>query len=108
MLDAPLIGPYNQDDVLAWDSGGPRTARDYLSDVVRLAESLPDRSAVLNLLSNRYEFFVGLSAAMLRRQVTLLPQSRAPYTLRRLAGEYSDSYCLHDPGEPVEIGRAHV
>lgn len=102
MSDAPLIGPYNPDDVLAWESGGPRTARRFLSDVAHLAESLPDRLAVLNLLSSRYEFLVGFAAAMLRGQVTLLPQSRAPQTLRRIAGEYRESYCLTNPDEPVE------
>ncbi len=65
MHDAPLIGPYNPDRVLAWETDGPRTARQFLSDVSRLADSLPDRPAVLNLLSSRYEFLVGFAAAML-------------------------------------------
>jgi len=102
MHDAPLIGPYNPDEVLAWETDGPRTARQFLSDVSRLADFLPDRPAVLNLLSSRYEFLVGFAAAMLRRQLTLLPQSRAPQTLRRIAGDYHESYCLTDQDEPVE------
>jgi len=102
MHDAPLIGPYNPDEVLAWETDGPRTARQFLSDVSRLADSLPDRPAVLNLLSSRYEFLVGFAAAMLRGQLTLLPQSRAPQTLRRIAGDYHESYCLTDQDEPVE------
>jgi len=36
MHDTPLIGPYNPDDVLAWEQGGPRTARQFLADVSRL------------------------------------------------------------------------
>jgi acyl-coenzyme A synthetase/AMP-(fatty) acid ligase len=102
MHDAPLIGPYNPDEVLAWETDGPRTARQFLSDVSRLADSLPDRPAVLNLLSSRYEFLVGFAAAMLRGQLTLLPQSRAPQTLRRIAGDYRESYCLTNQDEPVE------
>lgn len=102
MHDAPLIGPYNPDEVLAWETDGPRTARQFLSDVSRLADSLPDRPAVLNLLSSRYEFLVGFAAAMLRGQLTLLPQSRAPQTLRRIAGDYRESYCLTNRDEPVE------
>ena len=102
MQDAPLIGPYHPDDVLAWESDGPRTARRFLSDVARLAGSLPDRLAVLNLLTSRYEFLVGFAAAMLRGQVTLLPQSRAPQTLRRIAGEHRESYCLTNPDEPLD------
>ncbi len=102
MPDAPLIGPYSPDAVLAWEADGPRTARQFLSDVSRLADSLPDRPAVLNLLSSRYEFLVGFAAAMLRGQLTLLPQSRAPQTLRRIAGDYRESYCLTNQDEPVE------
>ncbi len=102
MHDAPLIGLYNPDEVLAWETDGPRTARQFLSDVFRLADSLPDRSAVLNLLSSRYEFLVGFAAAILRGQLTLLPQSRALQTLRRIAGDYRESYCLTNQDEPVE------
>lgn len=102
MPDAPLIGPYNPDQVLAWEADGLRTARQFLSDVSRLADILPDRPAVLNLLSSRYEFLVGFAAAMLRGQLTLLPQSRAPHTLRRIAGDYRESYCLTNQDEPVE------
>ena len=102
MHDAPLIGPYNPEDVLAWEADGPRTARQFLSDVSRLADSLPDRPAVLNLLSSRYEFLVGFGAALLRGQVTLLPQSRAVQTLRRIAGDYRESYCLTNQDDPVE------
>lgn len=102
MHDTPFIGPYNPEDLLAWETDGPRTARQFLSDVSHLADSLPDRPAVLNLLSSRYEFLVGFAAAMLRGQVTLLPQSRAPQALRRIAGDYRESYCLTNRDEPVE------
>ncbi len=102
MHDAPLIGPYNPDDVLAWEQGVPRTARQFLSDVARLAESLPDRPTVLNLTTSRYEFLVGFAAATLRRQLTLLPQNRAPQTLRRIAGDYPDSYGVTDRDETIE------
>jgi len=102
MHDTPLIGPYNPDDVLAWEQGRPRTARQFLADVSCLVESLPDRPTVLNLATSRYEFLVGFAAAIQRRQVTLLPQSRAPQTLRRVADDYPDSYGLIDRGETIE------
>jgi acyl-coenzyme A synthetase/AMP-(fatty) acid ligase len=101
MHDTPLIGPYNSDEVLAWEPGTPRTARQFLADVSSLAESLPDRPAALNLATNRYEFLVGFAAAIIRRQVTLLPQSRAPHALLRLAGEFPGSYALTNQGEAV-------
>jgi acyl-coenzyme A synthetase/AMP-(fatty) acid ligase len=101
MLDAPLIGFYKPDDILAWQSDGPRTATDFLADVAHVAEVLPDAPSVLNLLTSRYEFLVGFAAAMVRRQVTLLPQSRAPETVRRIASGCRGSYCLMDRDEPV-------
>lgn len=102
MRETPLIGPYDVDDVLAWDQEGPRTVRRFLADAASLAESLPDRSTALNLATNRYEFLVGFAAAIMRRQVTLLPQSRASETLLRIAGEFPGSYALTDRGDAVE------
>src|SRR5512147_1010111 len=102
MRETPLIGPYDYDDVLAWDQGGPRTVRQFLADAASLAESLPDRPTVLNLATNRYDFLVGFAAAIMRRQVTLLPQSRAAQTLLRIAGEFAASYALTDRGETIE------
>jgi acyl-coenzyme A synthetase/AMP-(fatty) acid ligase len=102
MVDAPLIRFYGPDDALAWESDGPRSAKEFLADVAHVAEVLPDRPAVLNLLSSRYDFLVGFAAAMIRGQVTLLPQSRAPETLRRIAADTRGSYCLTDRAEPGE------
>jgi len=102
MSDTPLIGPYNPDDVLIWTQDGFRTASQFLSHVFFVAASLPDRPYVLNALDSRYDFLVGFAAAILRRQVTLLPQSRGPQTMRSIALGYPDSYCLTDPGQAVE------
>lgn len=102
MSNAPLIALYGPDDTLAWQADGARSAGEFLSDVAELVDSLPDFPSVLNLLSSRYEFLVGFAAAMVRGQVTLLPQSRAPQTLRRIAGENGDCYGLTDRGDPVE------
>ena len=101
MSHAPLIDVYGQHDVLAWEADGPRSVGEFLSDVAALADSLPDVPSVLNVLSSRYEFLVGFGAAMMRGQVTLLPQSRAPQTLRPVdwipafAGMTSHGSSLH-------------
>ena len=102
MSETSLIGPYDSDDVLAWGIGLPRTAGQFMADVCSLAESLPDRPSVLNLATNRYEFLVGFAAAIIRRQVTLLPQSRAPHALSRVIGDYSGGYVLTDGEDRVE------
>jgi acyl-coenzyme A synthetase/AMP-(fatty) acid ligase len=75
---------------------------EFLCEAADLADSLPDHPSVLNLLSSRYEFLVGFAAAMMRGHVTLLPQSRAPQTLRRIAGDYGDCYALIDRDDSVE------
>jgi len=102
MSNAPLIRLYGPDDVLAWEAASPRSASEFLSDVAGLADALPDVPSVLNLLSSRYEFLVGFAAAMVRGQVTLLPQSRAFQTLRRIAGEHGDCYALVDRGDAID------
>ena len=102
MSNAPLIDLYGPDDALAWEADGPRSAGEFLSGVAELANSLPDSPSVLNLLSSRYEFLVGFAAAMMRGQVTLLPQSHAPQTLRRIADEHGECYGLTDRGDLVE------
>lgn len=114
MHETLLIGPYDSDDVVAWGQGALRTAGQFLAHVLSLAESLPDRSTVLNLASNRYEFLVGFAAAIVRGQVTLLPQSRASHALRRIADDFPGSYALTDRDEqreeiesiPIQIERA--
>jgi acyl-coenzyme A synthetase/AMP-(fatty) acid ligase len=102
MPNAPLIRLYRPDDVLAWEADGPRSAADFLADVADFADLLPDHPSVLNLLSSRYEFLVAFAAAMLRGHVTLLPQSRAPQALHRIAGDNGDCYAVTDRGDPVE------
>lgn len=98
----PLLGPYDPDDVLALTQVGPRTARQFLVDVFNLAQSLPDCPTVLNLSQCRYRFLVGLAAAIVRHQVTLLPPNRTPQTLQRLRQDYPDSYALIDQGDVID------
>jgi acyl-coenzyme A synthetase/AMP-(fatty) acid ligase len=102
MREAPLLGPYRPDDVLAWENGRPLTSSRFVSDVARLAEELPAGSTVFNLARNRYRFLLGFGAALLRGQITLLPQTRAPKILAQIARDYPDSYCLTDSQETVE------
>jgi acyl-coenzyme A synthetase/AMP-(fatty) acid ligase len=101
MPDAGVIGSYHPDDVLAYGKGYSRTARQFLSDVAALLEVLPDRPTVLNLATSRYAFLVGFIAAIVRKQVTLLPQNHASRTLHRIVADYPGSYSLTDSPEFV-------
>ena len=96
MNTAPLIALYQPDDILAWEGASPITARRFLSDVLECADRLPTATAVLNMAQDRYRFLIGLAAAILRRQVTLLPQSTAAKTLADIAARWPDCYCLTD------------
>ena len=102
MNTAPLLGPYHPDRALAWGNGRPITYRRFLSDVATLADQLPEKPTVINLADDRYRFLVGLAAAMVRGQTTLLPPSRAPRALAEIAREYGNSYCLVDGQDMVE------
>ena len=92
----PLVALRAAAEAFAW-SGGTRTSvRDFLADVAALAQRLPGRAHVVNLCTDRYRFAVAFAAALVRGQVSLLPPSRAPEFLLRLAGQYPDLYCLAD------------
>jgi acyl-CoA synthetase (AMP-forming)/AMP-acid ligase II len=72
------------------------TAGSFLSRAARLAALLPKRSHVINLCADRFLFAVGLAAALMRGQVTLLPPNQMPDTIERLMRDYPGSYRVDD------------
>lgn len=68
----------------------------FVRQVLGVAHRLPSSTAVVNLCEDRYRFLVAFCAAAVRGQVTLLPSSRAPATVRAVQAAYPDSYCLGD------------
>lgn len=92
----PLIAHRTAESVVAWRDGAPISAARYLADVGRLAEAMPGKSHVLNVCSDRYRFAVGLGAALLREQITLMPPNHTPETVRQLLEFAPDTYCLTD------------
>lgn len=93
-----LIRHGSPDDLFAWHDGRMVTVRSYLAAVRDLARRLPDGGFVLNLCGDRLGFVVGLGAALLRRQVSLLPPNDTPATLRQLEDSYPGLVCLTDAG----------
>jgi acyl-coenzyme A synthetase/AMP-(fatty) acid ligase len=69
---------------------------EFIGQVMRLAELLPEAGYTINLCDNRYLFTLGFCAALVRGQTNLLPQNRAPATQTLLREQYPDSYVLHD------------
>jgi acyl-coenzyme A synthetase/AMP-(fatty) acid ligase len=103
MADIPLIRNFDAGAVFAFRNRRPIRVEEFLGEVRRLADSLPDRRHVVNLCSDRYQFTVGLCAALLRRQVNLLPPNVTPDLLKRLSLEYRDAYCLSDGGVQLPL-----
>jgi len=93
---APFIWADDLEAPLAWRDGSVITRRQYLADVRQLAQCLPEDGAMLNLTGDRYRFAVGLGAAMLRGQFSLLPPNHTPDMIERLRGLFPQAYALVD------------
>lgn len=102
MHTAALVSCCHLDSALAWEDGHPITYRRFLSEVAALADQLPDKPTVINLVDDRYRFLVGFAAALIRGQTTLLPAGRAPQALAQVARDYGNSYCLVEDQETIE------
>ena len=109
MTGIPLIGAAAPGETLAWRGAQPVSAAQYLADAAALAARLPARGHVLNACADRYGFAVGLAAALLRGQVTLLPPDHTPETVRRLREFAAQPYVLADEGTaPIDLPRIPV
>ena len=104
MAHAPLVRGYRAGSAFAWREGRRVSVEQFLGDVARLAASLPERSHVLNLCADRYRFTVGLAAALVSRQVNLLPPNETPHVVKQLARQFPGLYCLTDqPPGPAPL-----
>jgi acyl-coenzyme A synthetase/AMP-(fatty) acid ligase len=92
----PLPSDHAPHAVFAWWQGKPVTAQRFLQHVHQVAADLPEAGYAINLCEDRYLFLVGFVALLLRRQVNLLPPSRAHKVVEAVAGDYPGSYCLVD------------
>ena len=98
LLHAPMTRA--PETPVAWRQGAPITLGRFLADVAALAGTLPQRSHVLNVCADRYRFSVGLAAAMVRGQASLLPPSTDREMLRQLLLRFPDIYCLTETAAP--------
>jgi acyl-coenzyme A synthetase/AMP-(fatty) acid ligase len=84
--------------------GGVRSRREFVADAIALAGRLPAGGAMLNLSSDRYRFAVGLAAALLRGQTSLLPPNHLADTVARLRLRFGGVYALADGDGPDDHG----
>jgi len=103
MSAVPFLGHRDRSAVVAWRGAQALTVADFLAEVAAVAGALPDRGFLVNLCGDRCRFAVGLAAALLRSQVSLLPPSHAPEMLRALKQRYIGLYALSDGGARTEV-----
>ena len=102
--------------MVAYRSGAPVSARQFLADVARAAAALPAGGHVLNVCADRYRFTVGFAASLVSGKVSLLPSTHTPEVILQLTVFAPDVFCLTDdpkcgidlprtffPGEPGEL-----
>lgn len=100
MVTIPLLHGFSAGSVFSYRHGQPISVETFLQQAAQLAGRLPERRHVLNLCADRYRFAVGLAAALLRGQITLLPPNETPDFIGRLVAQYPDAYCLSDRAPP--------
>jgi acyl-coenzyme A synthetase/AMP-(fatty) acid ligase len=107
--ELPLMEHFRAGNAIGWRASGPIEAGRFCSAAVALAATLPRSRHVLNLCEDRLSFMLGFAAAMIARQVSLLPPSKAPGAVLDLLASHSDVYCLADGGEiPPDVSAVMV
>lgn len=99
----PFLGHRDRSAAVAWRGARPLSVAEFLTEVAAVARALPDRRFLVNLCGDRCRFAVGLAAALLREQVSLLPPTHAREMLRALKQRYAGLYALSDGGAKTDI-----
>lgn len=96
MSPLPLVSHDSPDSIIAWRADGAVNLRQFLTEVRRLAAMLPTGGHLLNMCSDRYQFSVGLAAAIVVGKVSLLPSTHTPEVVRQIKSFAPDVFCLTD------------
>ncbi len=91
----PLLQARDLAAPLAWRGGQPISAAQFIAEAQALAKRLP-AGRPINLCQDRYHFALGLAAALLRGQTSLLPPNALPETLRQVPAGAAPPYLLVD------------
>ena len=81
----PLLASRDLAQPLAWRGGKSISGAQFIAEAQLLARELPAGDPV-NLCQDRYHFALGLAAALLRGQTSLMPPNALPETLDHLEG----------------------
>ena len=91
-----LVAHERPEAIVAWRGSEAVTAGQFLADVTAAAATLPESGHVLNFCADRYRFAVLLLAAMVRKQLTLLPPATTPNVIRAMKDFAPDAYYVSD------------
>ncbi len=78
----------------------PRTREDFLADVARVAQALPDARWLVNCCENRYWFAVVMAAGLLREQPSLLTSDHSTLGLAWLNQRYPGAILVSENEAP--------
>ena len=98
----PLLQSRDHAAPLCWRAGLPISAAQFIAEAQVLARDLPDGRPI-NLCQDRYHFALGLAAALLRSQTSLMPPNALPDTLRQVPAG-ATPYLLIDDDPPGSDG----
>jgi acyl-coenzyme A synthetase/AMP-(fatty) acid ligase len=87
---------HHPQQLAAWHRGHGISAAHFYQDVAKLSAHLPDTMQVINLCEDRYHFAVSFAAAIVRKQITLMPSNNTPGAINSLLKNGDDCYCLTD------------
>src|SRR4249920_2185954 len=103
MATTPFLGHADSEAIVADRGAKAMRAIEFWADVKAVADALPARRYLVNFCGDRYRFAVGLAAAMLREQITLLPPAQTPELLRTLQHAYEGVYALSDVPASTQV-----
>ena len=91
----PLLHARDLAAPLAWSKGKAISAGQFIAEAQALAATLPDGRPV-NLCQDRVHFALGLAAALIRGQTSLMPPNALPETLAQIPAQGGAPYLLID------------
>jgi 3-hydroxymyristoyl/3-hydroxydecanoyl-(acyl carrier protein) dehydratase len=103
----PLLATTDLAAPLMWHQGKAVSAGQFIAQAQALALRLPAGGAPINLCQDRGNFALGLAAALLRGQTSLMPPNALPDTLRLAPAGAGLPYALTDvweAGQGLELG----
>jgi acyl-coenzyme A synthetase/AMP-(fatty) acid ligase len=95
-----LLPAFEEDRVIAWRNGTGLTQGEFLADVLKTADRLPNAGFVLNVCEDRYNFLVAFGAAAVRNWVVVLPHTAAPDALTQIGAQYPSIHLVYDAAVP--------